>query len=129
MLATITALLMATPGPTVHHRLFVAAQYRFENPESDAANALAAGDSSLIGIPRFAVEVAGVDGDYEILRHRYEIRIIEGTSDVIDERPDSFDMKIEQYGTRYNRFILKALGCNFQMPMEPCSPPANSKRP
>ena len=91
---------------------------RLDNPERDAARALENNDVSLLGVVRFAIFVPGVDGDYEILRTKYKIKVIPGTSDVSPGQ--TYNKIAERYAFAYNRYILKKLGCSFKTPMTNC---------
>jgi len=52
---------------------------KFENPEQDAAKAAAMGDFSIRAVYAYAIDVPGINGDYEILRRKYKISIMECT--------------------------------------------------
>ena len=78
-------------------------------------------DIYLLAVQRFAVYVPGVDADYEVLRKKYSIHVIPGTSDesVIND-PDSFNKKAEKYAEAFNVRVLLLLGCNSSRPMDKC---------
>jgi hypothetical protein len=97
----------------------IADRAEFDNPERDAARALEVRDRSLLGVTRFAIFVPGVDGDYELLRTKYIIKIIPRTSDV--NVGGSYNKIAEQYALTYNRHILKKLGCSSKKPMNKCT--------
>lgn len=101
-------------------RVEVQTNKQFGNPEEDASQAIAHGDPSLRGMTRFAVFVPGIDGDYELLRTKYRIKIIEGTAGVIIDDPTSYEAKAERYAFAYNRHIFSRLGCDFKRPMDRC---------
>ena len=94
---------------------------QFANPQGEASRAVAKGDFSLKAINRFTVVVPGVDADYELLRTKFRISVIQGTSDVIVKNdPNSFNNRAEAYAIKYNRYLFAQLGCNPAKPLEPC---------
>jgi hypothetical protein len=97
-----------------------AEQYVLGDPIADADAAIKRADYHLVGINRFTTVVPGVNGDYGVLRARFEILVIPGTSDVIDIRPNSFNKRAEKYAIAYNQRVFAALGCNLAKPMDPC---------
>lgn len=99
-----------------HHVQQSLGQKDFTRPELVAAQAISVGDLSLLGVWGYVALVPGINGDYELLRHKYEIRIIEGTSDVVDD----FSKSAEKYATTYNRYVFNRLGCDIERPMERC---------
>ncbi|HEY6517312.1 MAG TPA: hypothetical protein VIY50_14310 [Steroidobacteraceae bacterium] len=92
---------------------------------TDADAAIKRADYHLVGIHRFAVVVPGVNADYELLRTKFDILVIQGTSDVIEEQPDSFNKRAEIYAIAYNKRMFAALGCNLVKPMDPCKAKAS----
>jgi hypothetical protein len=111
--------LLASFGEVADH-LEIGTTKNFASPEEDASQAIAQGDLSLRGVIRFVVFVPGIDADYESLRAKYRIKIIEGTSGVIVNDPTSYDARAERYAFAYNRYIFGQLGCNFERPMDRC---------
>ncbi len=97
------------------------------DPLQDAEMAIASQDYHLVGVQRFVVVVPGINADYEVLRMRFRIVVIEGTSDIIIENdPQSFNEQAERYAEKYNRRIFAELGCDVQKPMTPCSVPSRN---
>ncbi|HEY5047657.1 MAG TPA: hypothetical protein VII49_06545 [Rhizomicrobium sp.] len=95
---------------------------QFENPERDAMRAIRNRDFSLLGVNGFAVDVPGINADYEILREEYRIRLIAGTSDMAaGARGAAFNSAAKHYASKYNRFMFKVMGCNEITPMGKCA--------
>ncbi|MGH6889713.1 MAG: hypothetical protein ACREHF_11045 [Rhizomicrobium sp.] len=95
---------------------------RFAHPQRDAARAIANGDFSLRGVYRIAIYVPGIQGDYEVLRKKFRIVPIAGTSDVIIKNdPNSFNNRAKRYAAEYNKRIFAALGCSVTAPMDKCT--------
>jgi hypothetical protein len=94
---------------------------QFATPEVDAENAIKRGSYSLMAIRRFAVVVPGVNAEYEVLRSKFRITIVPGTSDIIDKDEDSFGRRVKAYAARYNRYVLVRLGCSAEKPMATCT--------
>lgn len=100
-------------------------QDAFNHPESDALAALKKGDEALLGVYRYTLVVPGVAGDAAILRNKYKVRPIEGTSDTFSDDPNSFDARAQKYAAAYNAAIMNGLGCRVDHPMARCSRPAH----
>jgi len=81
---------------------------KVENAESDAIAAIAAGDFRLYGTYGFSVVVpeAGLAG---LLPNGCSLRMIEGTSDAIDDAESEF--RALEYAERYNRRLLSKSHC------------------
>lgn len=94
---------------------------QFAHPERDASTAIAKGDLSLRGVYGFAPFVPGIEGDYEILRKKYRIVLIPGTSDMKVADPKAFNNVARNYALRYNKQVFSELGCNAAAPMEKCT--------
>ena len=95
--------------------------HRFDNPEDDAERALLAGDRSLRGVNRFTTVVPGISADYSKLQTKYKIILIENTSDVIVNNPNSYNNMAERYAFSYNRHLFDRLGCDYRSPLDKCS--------
>ncbi|MBR1132841.1 hypothetical protein [Bradyrhizobium iriomotense] len=91
------------------------------DPEMDLAEAIAAGDLSLRGIFGYTVDVPGIRGDAATLSKKFEIRVIEGTSDSVDLNPFAYGNRARRYASSYNKLLFKRLGCDPELPMEKCS--------
>jgi hypothetical protein len=95
---------------------------QFAYPERDASHAIAHGDLSLRGVLGFAIFVPGIQGDYEVLRKKYQIEVIAGTSDTfVSGNPTSFGNQARSYASRYNSQIFLELGCKTTAPMDKCA--------
>jgi hypothetical protein len=90
------------------------------HPVEDAKLAYRWGDISLRGLAGFAVDVPGQQIDYEIIKNRFKVVIIEKTSDVyvVD---DSYNDEGRRYAEIYNREMLTILGCRLDNQMDKCS--------
>jgi hypothetical protein len=92
----------------------------FNNPERDANMAMASADFSLRGVYGFTAVVPGIQGDYLMLRTKFRIIMIENTSDIIDDDPQSYNNLAERYASTYNRFVFSRLGCDPEHPLAKC---------
>jgi hypothetical protein len=96
-------------------------QHILGDPVIDADSAIKRSDYHLVGVQRFVVVVPGVNAYYELLSTRFEISIIDGTSDVfVRNQPNSFNTRTELYAVEYNKRVFSALGCDLVKPMDPC---------
>jgi hypothetical protein len=92
---------------------------KFDDPEGDAKEAVRIGNFSLRGVYRYVIIVPGINGDYEIMRMKYKIVAIEGSSDAtIDSK---YDVAAERYASMYNRYMFYRLGCDYNRPMDKCA--------
>ena len=79
-------------------------------PAEAAARALAAGDSSWLGVQSYALEVPLVERNDCLLAH-YGVHVVEGTGDA-PLTPDHarFQRQAGEYATRYNAALVARLG-------------------
>jgi len=78
---------------------------RIADPVADAGRAVSAGDTRLLGLAGFALEVPGAS---ERDRRRLGVREIQGTSDFFDNVEHLQLQEIARgYAERYNRRILE----------------------
>ncbi len=79
------------------------------DPARDLQAALLRGDKRFVGVMGFALEVPGVEDYYEHYKS-YGVRVIEGTSDFIEN--DDIRRLNElayKYALRYNRLLLETI--------------------
>jgi hypothetical protein len=80
---------------------------RPENAEPDARSALARGDTRLLAVYGYTVEVPGVQADAEELRLKYGLRMLEGTSDSYKgDGAQRLNETARRYASAYNRIVI-----------------------
>jgi hypothetical protein len=51
---------------------------------------------------------------------KFKVKVIEGTSDIIDGKANSFNETAARYASRYNQKLFEIIGCNPSKPMDKC---------
>ena len=117
---TIVAYGQSLPDRGTSARARVSNHKEFDEPEQDAEKAAKGENFSLSAIYGYAPIVAGITGDYEILRRKFRITMIEGTEHAVCEDPNSYNNIAKRYAVRFNPHMFHTLGCNPAKPMETC---------
>lgn len=78
------------------------------DPGKDAKQAIAKGDFRLVAVYGYTLIIPGLNGDLSKYEKLYGIRVIEGTSDVMqNEEHGKLNALASEYAKKYNRIILE----------------------
>ena len=78
-----------------------------ENAEADARSAVARGDTRLLAVYGYTVQVPGVRADTGELKVKYGLRMLEGTTDSYkDDRDRQMNENVRRYASIYNRIVV-----------------------
>lgn len=80
------------------------------NPKRDCERAVAEGDFRLVGVMDVGLQLPGVGKDHLKLLKIYGVKIVEGTSDVVESpADDSFQRTAIGYAKQYNIHLLQRI--------------------